>query len=374
MALTTLPVYRASLPRSEALLPYLRIIDENRWYSNRGQLVSQLEMRLGERLGAFAATVCTAANGTVALEAAILATAGRATAERPYALLPGYTFVATAAAVEACGYRPYLIDVDPRTWALAASALRDHPLLERTGIVVPVAPYGRALALANWIDFRERTGIPVAIDAAASLEALLAEPETRTGAIPVALSFQATKAYSTGEGGAVVWSDLEGLARVAQALNFGFLYKRQSTSAGTNGKLSEYHAAVGLAALDRWEATAQANAAVANAYRRIAHAHDIGAQVIVAPDVASNYALVAAGERADALMGALANGQIESRRWYGIGIHREPYWIAIERDPLPVTERLGAGLVGLPIATDIAEIDIARVIRIAAEVLAHARS
>jgi dTDP-4-amino-4,6-dideoxygalactose transaminase len=366
-----LPVYRALLPPADALLPYLRTIDANRWYSNRGELVSRFEMRLAERVGT---KVGTAANGTVAIEAAILATAGRATPQRPYALLPAHTFVATAVAVEACGYRPYLVDVDPDTWALDANGLITHPALGKAGLVVPVAPYGRGLPLAPWKAFSAHTGIPVVVDGAAAWEALLTDPAGRTGDVPVTLSFQATKAFSTGEGGAVVWSDLEGLARVAQALNFGFLYKRQSTSAGTNGKLSEYHAAVGLAALDRWEATTHANAAAANAYRRSAQAHDIDAQVIVAPDVASNYALVDAGERADALISALAEAQIESRRWYGLGIHREPYWNGVERDALPVTERLAAGIVGVPIAPDISDAEIERVVRVAAEVLAHARS
>jgi dTDP-4-amino-4,6-dideoxygalactose transaminase len=72
-------------------------------------------------------------------------------------------------------------------------------------------PYGRAIAQTEWIGFEAETKIPVVIDAAAGFEALAADPECRTGPIPVALSFQATKAFSSGEGGAIVRSNPEAL-------------------------------------------------------------------------------------------------------------------------------------------------------------------
>jgi dTDP-4-amino-4,6-dideoxygalactose transaminase len=343
-----IPVYRALLPRTAAIVPYLERMDAKRWYTNRGELVQQLEARLGERIGT---PVMSAANGTVAIEAAILATAGRATSERPLALLPAYTFVATASAVEACGYRPYLLDVDETTWSLACSTLDHHPALASAGIVVPVSPYGRAIAQEPWAAFSKRTQIPVVIDAAAA--------------------FQSTKAFSSGEGGAVVWSDEAGLKRIAQALNFGFLYKRESTSAGTNGKMSEYHAAVGLAALDAWESTCAANRAVADAYRTAAHAHGISERLFVAPDVASNYAIVDAGSATLAieLIAALNEELIESRLWYGSGLQAEPYWRDTESDALHITERIAPALVGLPMAPDLDSSAIARIVEIAARTL-----
>jgi dTDP-4-amino-4,6-dideoxygalactose transaminase len=368
----SVPVYRALLPRAEQLLPYLATIDANRWYSNRGELVSALEARLGDLLGAAGSMVVTAASGTAAIEGAILATAGRATPERPLALLPAYTFIATASAVERCGYEPYLLDVDPGTWTLVADAILDHPVLPRAGIVVPVAPYGRAIEQAGWVAFQARTNVPVVIDAAAGFEALAADPERRTGTIPVALSFQATKALSSGEGGAVVWSDIEGLTRVAQALNFGMLFHRESTSSGMNGKMSEYHAAVGLASLDIWAETCRANRAVAEAYTATARLHGLAERLAVAPDVASNYALLDTGSpgAADDVVAALRAERIESRRWYGCGLHREPYLHAVECDPLPLTDRIAPCVIGLPIYSDIALDDIERTIHTVAHVLA----
>jgi dTDP-4-amino-4,6-dideoxygalactose transaminase len=374
-ALRHIPVYRASLPRALRLLPYLETIDTNRWYTNRGELVNVLEARLGDLLGA-GSKVITAASGTAAIEAAILATAGRATPQRPLALLPAYTFAATASAVERCGYVPYLLDVEPDTWALAADRLRGHPMVERAGVILPVAPYGRAIAQTGWIEFAALTGVPAVIDAAAGLEALAADPKRCTGAIPVALSFQATKAFSSGEGGAVVWSDVEGLMRVVRSLNFGLRWKRESTCAGTNGKMSEYHAAVGLASLDEWDQTCRANSAAAEAYGRAGQAFGLREGLVLAPDIASNYALLDAGSprAANDLVAALRAQKIESRRWYGHGLHREPYWRDVQRDALPQTDRIAPSVVGLPMYCDILPADIERTIETASHVLARCQS
>src|SRR5579862_9688398 len=92
------PVLRPLLPSADDLLPYLRRIDETRIYTNWGPLTVELESRLCDRFGVPEPGVVSAASGTHALVGAILATAGRATPERPVALIPALTFVATAVA------------------------------------------------------------------------------------------------------------------------------------------------------------------------------------------------------------------------------------------------------------------------------------
>src|SRR5215475_7865920 len=111
-SLARVPVMRPQLPRADDLLPYLRAIDASRFYSNNGPLVTALERRLAEHFRLPAGGVVCIGSGTAAIVGAVLASAGRARAERPFALLPAFTFVATASAVEQCGYRPYLADVD----------------------------------------------------------------------------------------------------------------------------------------------------------------------------------------------------------------------------------------------------------------------
>lgn len=358
------PALRPQLPPAERLLPYLQRIDESRIYSNWGPLSAELEGRLSSRLGLPAEGITTAASGTAALVGAVLAGAGRATGERPLAILPAFTFVATAVAVEQCGYRPYLVDVDADTWMLDPERLSGHAELGRAGVVVPVAPFGRPVDQARWEAFRAATGVPVAVDGGASFDRLGQERDRSIGSIPVAMSFHATKCFSTGEGGGVASTDTELVRRVTQALNFGFYEQRETTVASCNGKMSEYHAAVGLAELDGWPEKSLALSAVVGAYRRWLTDAGLADRLIAAPQVSASYVLLRChdADEAESVRAALAAIGADCRRWYGRGLHHHGYYADLPRDDLPVTDRLAPGLLGLPLAPDLAESTVSRIV------------
>ena len=195
----TVPVLRPRLPSADRLLPYLRRIDATRTYSNHGPLVLEFEERLAKHLRLGPRSVVATSSGTAALVGAILAVAGRPTGKRRYAVVPAYTFVATPIAVEQCGYSPYLADIDPLTWMLDPAAIPAHPERDLIGLVVPVSPFGRPVPLEPWLRFRDVTGIPVVIDAAASFEGISDAPARLLGDIPIALSFHATKSLRLGK-------------------------------------------------------------------------------------------------------------------------------------------------------------------------------
>jgi dTDP-4-amino-4,6-dideoxygalactose transaminase len=354
-ALERVPVLRPLLPDADRLLSYLRRIDAARTYTNWGPLASQLETGLADHFGLPGASVTSACSGTAALVAAILAAAGKATASRPVALMPAFTFVATALAAEQCGFRPHLVDVDADSWLLSTGAVDSRVQLADVGVVIPVAAFGRAVPQAPWQDFHRRTGIAVVIDGGASFEAVSADPARCLGEIPVSLSFHATKSFSTAEGGCVVTTDAPLSVRVGTALNFGFFESRTCVTASTNGKMSEYHAAVGLAELDGWQGKRVALRGVADAYRRRLSAVGLGDRLWAAPDVAGCYALFRCRDQAEAesVVSSLARASIESRFWYGHGLHRQPYYADVSRDDLPVTDRLAPLVIALPVAPDL---------------------
>jgi dTDP-4-amino-4,6-dideoxygalactose transaminase len=337
-------------------MPYLSRIDANRTYSNHGALARELESRLSHAFGFSSQVLITAANGTAALIAGILAVAGRASSAKPLCLMPAYTFIASAAAAEQCGYRPCLVDVDPDSWALDPLSLASHPDLDRAGLVMVVAPYGRQIDQQAWQDFQERTGVPVIIDGAAMVERLMDAPDATIGKIPVAVSFHATKAFSTGEGGAVVTSDPDLLLRAAQALNFGFWQDRRASAPGFNGKMSEYHAAVGLAELDGWERKKRDYATAARTYRRGTNSPDL----VLAPCLSSNYALLLTrcDRQAFATKEKLTETQIGWRCWYGGGLHTHSILSYALGDDLPVTESLANRVIGIPMSPDVRQAQI----------------
>ncbi len=350
-------VCRPRLPTARQITPYLEEIDRRRWYSNFGSAASRLADQLAAHFGLRSGQCITASSGTDALTAALIGTAGRAGADRPYCLMPSYTFVATPGAALNAGYQPYFVDIDPRSLAISPERLLDHPILPQAGAVIVVGPYGRPVPHAEWQEFSRQSGVPVVIDAAAGIDAIAANPEEAVGDLPVMLSLHATKVFGVGEGGLILCRDAELLLRCGRALNFGFLDSREALVAGFNGKMSEYHAAVGLAALDAWPQTRAGFLSTAQAYRRAAQRWGIGDKIIAETGWASSYVLYRAKTAAEAAAAqqSLARAGIDFRLWYGIGCHAQPGYAEFARDPLPVTDDIAPRVIGLPVAVDLAE-------------------
>jgi dTDP-4-amino-4,6-dideoxygalactose transaminase len=360
---TVVQVMRPLLPTVDRLVPYLRRIDSSRVYSNFGPLTMEFQNRLSNYFGISHDCIVSASCGTTALMAAILATAGPATKDKPYALIPAFTFVATAIAVERCGYRAYFADIDANSWMLNPKRLFNHHLLQDVGVVVPVAPFGRPVPQFPWADFKRRTAIPVVIDAAASFDCLRDSQGQFIGETPVALSFHATKSLGTGEGGCVISTDALLIQRIAQALNFGFQGTRDSASASLNGKMSEYHAAIGLAELDGWTSKEASVQEVVRRYRRELSSSGLTSRFFAWPDISGCYALLLSQNRieADTVQSQFQREGIEFRLWYGTGLHHHAHFSDRPRDSLDITEDIGYRLVGLPMAPDLISESIIRV-------------
>ncbi|MDX2263502.1 MAG: DegT/DnrJ/EryC1/StrS family aminotransferase [Hyphomicrobiales bacterium] len=349
-----LPLQRPLLPSADALLPYLRRLDESRWYSNHGALARTLSARLTERFALAPSYAVTASSGTCALAGAILGKAGRARPDKPLCLMPSYTFAGTAAAVRQAGYTPHFVDIDPSVWMLTAARLKTHPRLREAGLVVVVAPYGRPVPQPQWIEFEKSCGVPVVIDGAGCFDSILTEPYRFLGPLPVALSFHATKVFGCGEGGAVLTKQANLATAIFRALNFGFLATRESRGPSINGKMSEYHAAVALAELDRWPEKRMAFIRAASHYHQSVPPA-LRPRLAASVSHASSYCLFMA-DSADAareIMARMDEHDIETRLWYGEGLHTQDGFADCGRDDLPATRDVASRLIGLPMFHDL---------------------
>lgn len=354
-----IPVLRPQLPSAAAILPYLQRIDNSRTYSNWGPLVTELGNRIASALSLQPENepVSCASSGMSALEAAILGTAGAASRERPLAIVADYTFTATGLAANRCGYELAIADARADDWMIHPDDLLARPdLLARTGLVIPVAPYGRPVAQATWQHFSERTGIPVVIDGAACFDVFLGNGHDGVGRLPVALSFHATKAFGTGEGGAVVCTDRALSRRIWQCLNFGFRDTRNSALHGINGKMSEYAAAVGLAEFDGWKDKLAALARCHDHYLQVFSGMGIALPVRCAPLTSACYVLLQCETRRQAalIVDALLEDQIDSRLWYGLGLGEHDVFRNAGRIAVAQGDALDPRLLlGLPVAPDL---------------------
>lgn len=250
------PLLVPDMPSPQELLPWLERMHAARHYSNFGPLVCELEGALAQRFGQPAEHVTTAANATQALELVLQALDLPSGAR---VLLPAFTFVATATAVLRAGGVPVLADVDAATWMLTPAIARAACSAMRIDAVLPVATFGMPHDMQAWWQFERETGLPVVIDAAAAYGSQWLKGAQGT----LVFSLHTTKNLPAGEGGLVV-STRPGLAkRVRQLCNFGINLDPAASvplgalaSLGTNAKMSEYHAAVGLISLQKWELSA----------------------------------------------------------------------------------------------------------------------
>lgn len=365
-----IPICRPQLPPFDRLAPYAAEVDSSRLYTNFGLMHERLRRRLAEHFDLSEGMVGLAGSGTMALIGLILATAGRATAERPLCVCPSFTFVATAVAAQACGYTPWLADIDARTLALEPAEVASLPMIGRVGVVLVVAPFGWMVELQPWQDFAAFTGIPVVVDAAACFDTL--SPALIAGLqVPVAVSLHATKTFSSAEGGLMLCGDPGLVRRASAALNFGFDGERISTLPSTNGKMSEYHALVGLADLDGWTGKRAGFLRAAVEYRRLAELLGITAPILVDTDRAVPYAQVMAADADEAkrIISALDRDGIEWRRWYGTGLHPQPAFADCPRGSLETTNGIGSRLIGLPLFVDLAPREVERILRCVASAL-----
>jgi dTDP-4-amino-4,6-dideoxygalactose transaminase len=239
------------------------------------------------------------------------------------------------------------------TPAIARSALeREH-----FDAVVPVAAFGAQLPVAEWDAFAAATGVSVVIDGAAALGTLGGGEQ-----VIVAYSLHATKPLGIGEGGVIATADGAFATRVRRTINHGF-ETGQVTVAGTNARLGEFAAAVGLAQLARWPGLLDKRRALWTRYRkRLAQLPSVAIQRCAddPPAVLS----VETQAAADSVAAALRRAGIETRRWYAPPLHAHPAFSRLPRvsqdaGSLPVAERLGRHAIGLPFHThlDVADVD-----------------
>jgi dTDP-4-amino-4,6-dideoxygalactose transaminase len=359
-----LNVLRPRLPSASELLPYLEEIDERRWYSNGGPLVTRLEEQLSRHYRFADRSVVTVANATVGLTAALLA---RRIPAGSVCLVPSWTFAATPHAARAAGLTPWFHDVDRRTWALHPDEVMEtlQGMSRPVRAVIVVSPFGAPLNLEAWQEFEERTGIAVVVDGAAGFDT------ARPSRIPCVVSLHATKILGAGEGGFIATSDLKLLERARACCNFGFQGSRHAMLAALNAKMSEYHAAVALASLASWPETRSRHTRIMQWYSQgISQLDRVSLQPGYGNGWVSSTTSVLLPPRSKArITRHLSRSGIETREWWSEGCHGQPAFMDCPRSILPVTEELGARVLGLPHSADMQKQDVDRVLETLSEAI-----
>lgn len=326
-----IPMSKPLLPPAAKLLPYLQKIDANRYYTNAGPLVREYEEKIGALVGCFVAAVSSATSG---LTASLITTGynGRRIT------LPSWSFVATANAVVWARQDVELKDANEETWQSVS--------------YIGTCPFGAPA-----------TNYHNLYDAAAAFD-VYANGQSRVSLAPVVISTHATKCFSTAEGGLVLSQDANFIQHVKESINHGLTLDREVPIPGINAKMSEYHAAIGLAELDGWEEKRRQWLRLKYEYLEIfgemAHTTPLSSLAWVGPNFCIRH------KKADAVRAKLIESGYMSRKVWGDGIHKYEAYKDCPRHDLPVTEMLAREVVFLPYYLGIEKHHISRMAEICA--------
>jgi dTDP-4-amino-4,6-dideoxygalactose transaminase len=341
------------------------LLDRN-WLTNGGPLVKELEERLAKYLGVrHCIPIC---NGTVALEIAI-----RALDLKGEVIVPSFTFVATAHALQWQEITPIFCDINPHTHKIDPSQI-ERLVTPRTTGIIGVHLWGAACDIDALAEIADRKKLKLMFDAAHAFSCSYRGEMIGGFGDAEVFSFHATKFFNTIEGGAIATNDDDLARKIRLMKNFGFVNYDHVAYVGTNGKMNEFSAAMGLTNLEQIDQFITANSSNYQAYRagldhipgiRMMHYNEreqCNYQYIVI-----ELEEVAAGLSRDELQKVLVAENVYARRYFHPGCHKmEPYRSYYPNAGLllPNTERVSERVLALPTGTAMNEERIHKVCEI----------
>jgi len=361
-----LHVGRPNIGDRERLLARINDLLDRRWLTNNGPYVQEFERKICEAVGVrHCIAMC---NATVALEIAI-----RATGLKGEVIVPSFTFIATAHALQWQEITPVFCDIDSDTHNLDPRRV-EQMITPRTTGMIGVHVWGRPCDVEALTDIARRRSLKLIFDAAHAFGCSCKGQMIGNLGDAEILSFHATKFFNTFEGGAVVTNDDELATKIRLMKNFGFAGYDNVIYVGTNGKMSEVSAAMGLTGLEDLDEFIQVNQCNYRQYRQ--ELAGLPGIKMVAYDETErcNYQYIvlevddrAMGITRDQLLKVLWAENVLARRYFYPGCHQmEPYRSYFPHAGLllPETERLTRRVLSLPTGTAVDTREITQVCKI----------
>lgn len=358
-----LHIGRPNIGSKESLYKKIDDILHRRWLTNSGAYVREFEERVAELLKVkHCIAMC---NGTVALE--IVA---RALGMKGEVIVPSFTFIATAHCLQWQGTTPVFCDVDPKTHNIDPTRI-ERLITPRTTGIIGVHLWGTPCDIESVEKIAQKNNLKLIFDASHAFSCTHKDKMIGGFGSAEVFSFHATKFCNSLEGGAVVTDDDDLALKLRLMKNFGFSGMDNVICIGTNGKMNEISAAMGLTSLESLDKFIEANIMNYQAYQ--AGLDDIRGISLkrYRKEERNNYQYIIievdpdiAGISRNELLTILHAENVRVRRYFYPGCHRmEPYRSYYPNTGLllPETERLTERVLCLPTGTAVCPEDIVKI-------------
>jgi len=323
----------------------------------QGPRVKAFEEAFAEMCGTKHAIATT--SGTTALHVALL---GHGIGPGDEVITSAFTFIASANSILFTGARPVFVDIDPRTFNLNADLI-EAAITPKTKAIMPVHLYGLACDMDPIMNLAEKHGLAVIEDACQSHGAAYGNKivgSFGTGTF----SLYPTKNITSGEGGMITTNDpvIEEKCRVIR--QHGMRVRYYHDELGYNFRMTDVHAAIGLAQLkklDKFNAVRQANAKFLSKNLQ-------GVVVPYVPEgqthVFHQYTVRVPGGKRDALRTHLQENGVGSEVYYPVPIHQQSFYVSDlgYKDSLPETENAALEVLSLPVHAGLSASDLETIV------------
>jgi dTDP-4-amino-4,6-dideoxygalactose transaminase len=261
-----LPLIRPYKPNRKKVDKYIDSIYERNWFTNNGPLLQELKIRLEEYLGV--KNLLLVSNGTLALQVAY-----RALGVSKQAVTTPYSFVATSSSLVWENIQTVFADINSSSLNLCPIETA-KAISSTTQAIVPVHVYGNPCDVDAFAALGNKHNVKVIYDAAHAFGVKLGGKSVLSAGDASTLSFHATKVFHTVEGGAIIFKDSAMYEQAFDIINFGMQYGQTDIDkVGLNAKMSEVHAAFGLAMLDDIEQIISKRTMLLEQYRDLLKDH-----------------------------------------------------------------------------------------------------
>ena len=253
------PLYvtRPFLPDLDGFCDGLRVIWEDGILTNEAANVQRLTKRMEEKFGDISLFV----NGTLALQLGL-----QALEVSGEVITTPFTFVATAHALFWNKLKPVFVDIEPDYYTIDPAAV-EAAITPQTTAILAVHVYGFPCRLAELAAIAKKHDLKLIYDAAHAFGVEVdGQPISNYGDLSM-FSFHATKLFHSIEGGMLVFQSPELANKLNHLKNFGFDAEDEVTMAGTNAKMNEFQALMGLKVLEHVDEIIDKSRAVYECYR-----------------------------------------------------------------------------------------------------------